>query len=228
MGGLKYYANLGHYIQIFDVKEILCHKKTSYQEITVIRRSLDNAKMLFIDGQEQSDELYADEFNSILVQPVTSNMTDVLIIGAGAGGPAKHLLQNQAFTGLITQIDVDAEMMTIAKEYLHEWHENSFDDPRVTNIFADINTYIEDCPSYDMIVFDLTDDITISKACWTESFFDKIIQKIKPGGVFSSHLCYMQQDHLAKLKLIPLNRFKNWKILSSEKALWKFFQGTLC
>ena len=227
-GWIKYHCSLGNHTEIYDISEVLCHKKTKYQEITVIRRSYDNAKMLFIDGQEQSDSMYADAFNYTLTVPVRSDMKDVLILGSGAGGPAKFLLGNSDFKGKITQIDIDVEMMHIAKEHLYEWHEDSFDDPRITNIFADVQNYIEVCQPYDMIINDLTDNLTVSKSCWTKEFFEKVISKIKPGGVFSSHLCYISDDHKDRLELFPLDKFFYWDIKPNEKALWKFFQGSIC
>lgn len=220
---LQFTANIaGLYEAVYRVKELHCHLKTAYgQEVTIFTRH-DDVKMFFIDSEEQSTSEYMDAFNSALVP--NGKLGDVLILGAGAGGPARFALEKGATT--ITQIDIDADIIELAKEYLIEWNKGSLSHPRVNTIIADASRWIPfySGPKYDTIICDLTELTDASIECWGKDFFRSVLNLLKPGGMFTTHVTWIGNDARARVdELFGELPLVDKSLVPVPAARWQFF-----
>ena len=108
---MLYYRTMqGGFEANFPVKVLLCDEVTALgQHVTVFIRP-DSVKMFFIDGEEQAASDYVDDFNKSFFKLGCGK--DLLIIGAGGGGPAKWGLRLGAEK--VVQVDINMTGLEIS------------------------------------------------------------------------------------------------------------------
>jgi len=162
-------------------------KKSKYQEIVVADLE-DFGRSLILDGYIQSAELDEYIYHESLVHPAMvlhPNPRRVLIIGGGEGATLREVLKHRTVERVV-MVDIDEDVVNIAKQYLKQMHRNSFDDPRAQIVIADGKEYIERCAEqYDVIILDLTDPYSaeISKELYTEEFYRKVYERLTDDGI---------------------------------------------
>lgn len=174
-------------IQLFGIEEVIDAGKSEYQNYAFIR-SRTFGKMLILDGQIQSSE--EDEFiyHESLVQPAMvlhPAPKSVLIIGAGEGAAAREVLKAPTIERLV-MVDLDAQVIAKTKQYLTEWHQGSFDDPRVQVVIADGKAFVENGEEkFDVIIVDVCDrlDEGAANELYTVDFYQKVKARLNPNGV---------------------------------------------
>jgi len=162
-------------------------KKSKYQEIVVADLE-DFGRSLILDGYIQSAELDEYIYHESLVHPAMvlhPNPRKVLIIGGGEGATLREVLKHRTVERVV-MVDIDEDVVNVAKHYLKQMHMNAFDDPRAQVIIADGKEYIEKCSElYDVIILDLTDPYSaeISKELYTEEFYRKVYERLTNDGI---------------------------------------------
>ncbi len=173
---------------MYGVKRVLYHTRSKYQDIMVVELH-DLGKALILDGKTQSS-LY-DEFvyHEALVQPAMilhGNPENILILGGGEGATAREVLRFDTVKHVV-MVDIDDEVIRVAKEYLWEWHQGAFEDPRLTLLIMDGLEYIDSTKEkFDVIIADLADPLEAGPAykLYTREYYEKIKNLLNPGGVF--------------------------------------------
>jgi len=174
-------------IMISRVTAFQIIKKSKYQEIVVADLE-DFGRSLILDGYIQSAELDEYIYHESLVHPAMvlhPNPRKVLIIGGGEGATLREVLKHRTVERVV-MVDIDEDVVNIAKQYLEQMHKNSFDDPRSQVVIADGKEYIEKCSEqYDIIILDLTDPYSaeISKELYTEKFYRKVYERLTDDGI---------------------------------------------
>ena len=158
----------------FDMKQLVLSRDTDYQTIEIydvinprfrtleqFRASLTQGtyesmhpelyrpdRIVYMDGIMQS-RYYGDAaYHEALVHPAMfthPHPKRVAIIGGGEGATLREVLKHNTVE-TVTMIEIDGEMVQVAKEYLREWNDCSnivgstkscFDDPRAEILCTD-------------------------------------------------------------------------------------------
>lgn len=171
----------GHAINRIYVEAI-----TQYQRILVV--NFDRfGKGLIIDGKIQST--VADEFiyHETLVHPLLLSLDKpkkVLVLGGGEGATIREVLKHKDVES-VTMVDIDKAVIDFAREYLKEWHQGSFDNPKVKLIIGDGYEFVNSTQEkFDAVILDLTDPQKGSSSArlYTLEFYKKLKSILTPNG----------------------------------------------
>jgi spermidine synthase len=193
------------------IRRTIVTEQTEFQEVGLMETAL-YGKLLLLDGDMQSSQ--ADEFiyHEALVHPaMTSHPSpeEVLILGGGEGATLREVLRHKTVKKVI-MIDIDRRLVEICKEYMPEWSQGSFSDPRLTLLHADACTWVEESKAlFDVIICDLTEPLpyTPSTGIFSVEFFEQIKRRLKKAGIFA-----MQASKGDMLNM--MNHSANYKTLT--------------
>ncbi|MFN4220523.1 MAG: spermidine synthase, partial [bacterium] len=128
---LWYYEYHSTYeVHAHAVKNVIIRTRSKYQQIDIIE-SYNTGKILILNSEPQSTQVDEHIYHETLVHPAMiyhPNPKNVLIIGGGEGATLREVLKYKSVEKVI-MVDIDEELNKIAREYLKEWHQNSFSDP---------------------------------------------------------------------------------------------------
>ena len=130
------------YGQEFAVDKVYFENKTDHQHLIIF----ENAKfgrVMALDGIIQTTE--ADEFiyHEMLTHvPLMAhgNVKRVLIIGGGDGGMLREVCKHDSVKH-ITQVEIDAQVVDMCKEYLPNHSAGAYEDSRVNIVIDDGNVF---------------------------------------------------------------------------------------
>ncbi|MBV9440105.1 MAG: fused MFS/spermidine synthase [Candidatus Eremiobacteraeota bacterium] len=184
------------YVEEFAPTELHAHAieetyfsgRTAFQAVAVLRTAVFG-KMLVIDGDTQSSQADERIYHETLVHPAMAAVEDrseVLILGGGEGATLREVLRDPSVRRC-TMVDIDGDVVALAKRYLPEWSAGAFDDPRARVIVGDALRFLaDDRESYDVIVSDLTEPLPDSPSfpLFNEGVFRRVKARLTPGGVY--------------------------------------------
>lgn len=245
----------------YPVKKLILDHLTDKNQHVMIFERTDGITVFCIDDEEQSNSLTMDFWNkgfypyddiydsktitdSSPLNRRASLLQDkrVLILGAGAGGPARWVWP--FYPKQIIAVDFDPEIDSLAKRFLQPWRTflningqsvdiekiNQLNNPPVYQIiFQDAYEYIlRTNEMYDYIVFDINafSDVGEDRK-WTSLFFSRLLSRLTPGGIFASHVCYPTQNYdlEATFGASFMQGLKKSEVRLNSKANWLFFFG---
>ena len=178
-----------HVIQECQVSDIVYSAQSTYQWIEVVD-TLPFGRSLVLDGKTQSSE--ADEFifHEVLVHPpmlTHPHPQRVFIAGGGEGATLREVLAHNTVEKAV-MVDIDKEVVEVARRYLTSWHQGSFDDARVELHHEDAGEYLQrsDTP-FDVIIIDLADPVEggPSALLYTREFYELALERLTPQGVLT-------------------------------------------
>ena len=170
------------------IEETYFAGRTAFQDVAVVR-SAAFGKMLVIDGDTQSSQADERIYHEALVHPALASLDDrseILILGGGEGATLREVLRRED-VHRATMVDIDGEVVELAKRYLPEWSAGAFEDPRARVIVGDALAFLkEDAETYAAIVSDLTEPLedSPSNPLFCAAVFEDIKRRLKPGGVY--------------------------------------------
>ncbi len=221
----------------FLFKKLLSIGQTPFQSYLFID-SKSYGKMLFIDGELQSSQ--EDEFiyHESLVQPAMvahPSPKSILVIGAGEGATAREILRHDSVEQLVL-VDIDGEIVQKCQELLWEWHQGSFEHPKVELLIMDGKIYVENTDKkFDIIYIDICDKLDNSPAAelYSERFYRSLKQILNPNGIvvvqameFDSKI---SKDHLIvhhTLKRVFSHTYSSGIYVPSFWATWGFVMAS--
>ncbi|MCM8819008.1 MAG: polyamine aminopropyltransferase [Candidatus Omnitrophica bacterium] len=167
------------------IKKKIIEKKTKYQKIEIYETE-NFGKVLFIDGLIQSIEKGEESYHEILVHPSLFTHPapqNILIIGGGEGATLREVLKHPVKK--VYMVDIDGEMVKIAKKYL-KFDKGAFNDKRVKVIIEDGFKFLKhNNEIYDVIIMDATDPgETASCPLYTNEFFKMCYEHLNRNGIF--------------------------------------------
>lgn len=189
---------------LFHVKKILYQGKSQYQNIEIAELEYIG-KALILDGKIQSSLLDEHVYHEALVHPAMilhGKPERVLILGGGEGATAREVLRFRTVREVV-MVDIDREVIEVAKKYLPEWHRGAFDDPRLKLVIEDGFKYVKDNigkETFDVIIADLADPLEAGPAykLYTKEFYEMVKKLLNTGGVFvtqATSLSYKVRVH---------------------------------
>ncbi len=174
----------------YPVEEVLLKKRSRYQEIMVVRLR-GFGKTLVLDGLIQSSEVDEYIYHEALVHPAMllhPGPRRVLILGGGEGATLREALKHPSVEEAV-MVDIDEEVIRVARELLPEWHQGAFDDPRSRVYAMDGFEYVRGAAQrgekFDVVIMDLTDPYgsEIAAQLYTEEAFRLVKSVLTGDGV---------------------------------------------
>ncbi len=173
----------------FHVKRVIHTQKTPYQLVEVVETA-DFGVTLFLDRRFQTSEKDEFFYHESLVHPAMMlhpKPERVLIIGGGDGGTLEEVLKHPSVCA-VTMVELDAEVVEIAKAHLRSICGAAFEDRRVRLVIGDGRRFVEETDqSFDVILLDLTDPMEPSKYVYTKEFYGLCARRLRPGGILGLH-----------------------------------------
>jgi len=173
---------------ITKVKSVHLVTRTKYQEVQIVELE-DFGRALVLDGYIQSSE--ADEFiyHETLVHPAMvahPGPERVLIIGGGEGATLREVLKHSTVDRAV-MVDIDGELVELAKKYLDFMHQGSFNSPRAEVVISDGKDFVRRSKdgSYDVVVLDLTDPYCseLARSLYSREFYRDVRRVLKEDGL---------------------------------------------
>jgi spermidine synthase len=174
----------------FRFRRRLLSQLTAYQRLELLE-SPGLGRTLRLDGHFMTSE--ADEFfyHEALVHPVAIAHPDprtALVIGGGDGGAVEELLKHPSITE-VTLVELDGQVVEVARAYLHGIHHGALDDPRVEVRIEDGAAFVDNSHQrFDLVFLDLTDPETPAGPLYSKEFFTRCKRILAPGGAMVLHL----------------------------------------
>ncbi len=162
--------------------------RSQFQEIGIIGTPAFG-KMLILDGDTQSSQADEKIYHEALVHPAMAGATDrseVLILGGGEGATLREVLRHPGVRRA-TMVDIDGEVVELSKQYLPEWSDGAFTEPRARVIVGDARKFLaEDNDRYGVIISDLTEPLedSPSNPLFCDAVFRDIKSRLAPGGIY--------------------------------------------
>jgi len=190
-----------HWGQRFDVKKELAHVKSPFQDI-VIFESHTHGRVMVLDGCIQiteRDEFVYQEMLGHVPLLAHGDAKRVLIIGAGDGGVLRRVLQHRSVERAV-MVEIDGEVIRLAKEHLPSIAAGAWDDPRAEVIVGDGIDYVARAAdaSFDVIIVDSTDPIGVGEVLFTDDFYGNCARILTARGLVVNQcgVPFMQADEL--------------------------------
>lgn len=192
------------YGQSFEMEEVLFRAPTEHQELIIFKNERFG-RVMALDGVIQTTE--ADEFiyHEMLTHvPILAhgNAKRVLIIGGGDGGILREVLRHDSVEH-VTQVEIDAQVIEMCKQYLPNHSNGAFDNPRANIVISDGKAFVMNCTEkFDVIISDCTDPIGPGEALFESDFYRGCKNCLTEGGVFVAQngVPFMQPDEAETTK----------------------------
>jgi spermidine synthase len=171
------------------LEEVYFSGRSPFQQIAVVRSPVFG-KMLVIDGDTQSAQSDERIYHETLVHPALAGAADrgnVLIVGGGEGATLREALRCTDVKR-VTMVDIDGQVVDVAKRFLPEWSAGAFEDARANVVIGDALAYMRDHDGrYGAIVSDLTEPLEDSPShpLFNDDVFALIKSRLLPGGVYA-------------------------------------------
>ncbi len=216
------------------IDKVIYAGKSKYQIIEVVE-TFEHGRALILDGRIQSAEKDEWVYHEAIVHPPMLAHPwpeRVLVIGGGEGANLRELLKHRSVKEIV-MVDLDEEVINIAKKYLWKWHQGAFENPKVKLIIGDGRKFVSEYSGekFDVVVLDLTDPVAggPSYYLYTYEFYSLIKNNVvKPDGVVvtqATSLVYSIEAHA----MIRNTLAKVFKKTSSYKvfvpafhSIWSF------
>lgn len=162
--------------------------RTPFQSVAVLGTPAFG-KILVLDGDTQSSQADEKIYHEALVHPAMASVVDrrdVLILGGGEGATLREVLRDSSVRRC-TMVDIDAQVVELSKQYLAEWSDGAFDDPRGRVIIGDALKFLKnDRDRYGVIISDLTEPLPDSPSfpLFNGVVFADIKSRLAQGGVY--------------------------------------------
>ena len=109
------------------------------------------------------------------------------MLGGGEGATIKEVLDHPHVAEVV-MVDIDEQVVRICQEYLPDWSQGAYGDPRLRLYFMDAAEFIKgDRTKYDLIVWDVCDPglENPSQGLYTEIFFDHLSRHLSQAGLLA-------------------------------------------
>lgn len=169
-------------------QEVLVSGKTTFQEYEIFVSRVWG-KVLILDGRLQCAQKDEFVYHEALVQPAMLAHPDprrVVILGGGEGATLREVLRHPGLERVV-MVDLDEELVEVCRQWLPEFHQGAFDDPRSELVFADGRAWLADQEdgSVDVIILDLPEPLEEGPALmlFTREMYELAQSKLAPGGL---------------------------------------------
>lgn len=163
---------------------IVAYARSDYQEVVLTRRGDDTR--LYLDGDLQFSSRDEHRYTEALVYPALARDPGrVLILGGGDGLAAREVLKLPGVREVVL-VELDAEVIELARTRLARLNQGALEDPRVTVVGADAMTWLRehDGDGFDAVIVDLPDpDTPALGRLYSQEFYTLVRGAAAPGAL---------------------------------------------
>jgi spermidine synthase len=171
--------------QSHEVKKVLFEGRSKYQNVGVFE-SGRFGRVLALDGVVQcteGDEFVYHEMLTHLPILAHGKVESVLIIGGGDGGILEEVLKHKSVKRA-TMVEIDGEVIEVAKKYLPKICGKAFSDKRTNLIVGDGAAYVAETKDrYDLVIVDRPDPVGPATVLFSEGFYRNCRRVMKPNAI---------------------------------------------
>ncbi len=186
--------------QKFRIDKLYFESKTEHQHLKIFHNAA-LGRVMTLDGIVQTTE--ADEFiyhEMMAHVPIIAHgdARRVLIVGGGDGGMLREVIKHPVES--VAQVEIDAEVVEMAKTWLPNHSAGAYDDPRLELVIADGFAFVrDDTAHYDVIIVDSTDPIGPGEVLFSDDFYAHAHARLAPGGILVTQngVPFFQPDELS-------------------------------
>ena len=179
-----------HSVYGFRFPRRLLTRRTAYQHLELLE-SPRLGRTLRLDGHFMTAEAEEFFYHEALVHPAAiahPAPRTALVIGGGDGGAVEELLKHPGIEE-VALVELDGQVIDVARAYLQNIHHGALDDPRVKLRIEDGAAFVADTDQrFDLVLLDLTDPETPAGPLYTREFFARCKRVLAPGGAMVLHL----------------------------------------
>ncbi|MCA0145246.1 polyamine aminopropyltransferase [Blastococcus sp. LR1] len=163
---------------------VVAVERSRYQEIVLTDRAGD--VRLYLDGDLQFSSRDEHRYTESLVHPVLArDPARVLILGGGDGLAAREALRHPSVREVV-QVELDPEVIELARTRLAGLNDRALDDPRVEVVTEDAFAWLRTpaATSFDAVVVDMPDpDTPVLGRLYSEEFYGLVAATLAPDGL---------------------------------------------
>ncbi|HAA37379.1 MAG TPA: spermidine synthase [Firmicutes bacterium] len=231
----KWFIEYTHPTQahMHGVEQFVYSGKTKYQDVEVIDTDF-YGRCLVLDGKIQSSQYDEYIYHEALIQPAMimhPEPKNVMIVGGGEGAVLREILRHPTVEAVV-MVDIDREVVELCKEYLPEWHQGAFEDPKVRVHYMDARKYLQKTDEvFDIIFVDLTEplDDGPSYLLFTKEFYQIVSDRLADNGIIALQAGSFNprfiEPHAAIYNTLktafPIVR-SYWNFIPSYDSTWAF------
>jgi spermidine synthase len=164
--------------------------QTKYQKMEIYDTP-HYGRIFRLDGFNMTSEREEFVYHENLIHPaLTAHAAPkrVLVVGGGDGGSAEEALKHPTVESC-TMVEIDADVIRVAKEHFHAVHRGVFDNPKLRVIVDDGMKFARDTHDrFDLIALDLNDPMGPAEALYSTEFFQQLRHTLAPGGALALHI----------------------------------------
>jgi spermidine synthase len=169
---------------------LLERRQTPFQLLEVYETA-ELGRIFRLDGFNMTSERDEFFYHENLVHPAAvahPAPRKALVIGGGDGGSSEELLKH-ATLERVHMVELDPEVIEVAKAQFGKVHRGAFDDPRLQVTVGDGLAYLGGTAvRYDLVLMDLTDPVGPSVELYSSATFALAKRAMSANGALTLHL----------------------------------------
>ena len=216
-------------IQLHAISDVLYSGRTKFQSIEILR-SPNFGKLLVLDGKIQSAEMDEFIYHEALVHPpmlAHPKPEKVFIAGGGEGATLREVLCYPSIQKAV-MVDIDADVISICRDHLPDYHAGAFDDKRSRIYNTDARQWLaQSKDKYDVIIIDLTEPVEEGPAyrLYTREFYQIVASKLTENGLISVQAGSTSYVELTNIKAVARTLRSIFPIVHAYQADIPSFGG---
>ena len=182
---LWFTEQLGAIRGAWQVREVLYHKRSLYQDVAVLD-TVHFGRMLVLDGAVMTTE--GDEFvyHEMLTHPgllAHPRPKSVCVVGGGDGGTVREVLKHTTVERVVLA-EIDEDVINVCREFFPRLA-GALSDSRVDIQIGDGAKYLaEHRGEFDAVISDSTDPVGPGVVLFEDPYFRSAKQALCEGGFF--------------------------------------------
>src|SRR6185436_4973564 len=150
--------------------------QTRFQKMAIYQTP-HYGKIFRLDGFNMTSEKEEFVYHENLIQPA-------LTAHAAPEEALKHPSVEQ-----VTMVEIDGDVIQVAKEHFHAVHQGAFDNPKLRVLVDDGMKFVREThEKFDLIALDLNDPMGPAEALYSTEFFQQLRAALAPGGALTLHI----------------------------------------
>jgi len=188
--GKKWYIEFltPYEVHMHGLGKIVKSIHTKCQDAKIID-TLDYGRCLFLDGKIQSAQIDEFIYHEALIHPALflhPKPEKIFVGGGGECAVLREILKHPSVKKVVI-VDIDKEVIKLAKKYLFQWHRGKFKDPKVKIYYQDAREFLrKEKENFDCIFLDLCDPEEIegpAKLLFTKEFYEVVKKRLSRKGI---------------------------------------------